>query len=87
VKNTRVIQLGRVRSLLAEWEKVRQGILAGQIDGFHTALRRGERETIYMGGVYQEDSEAAARAALKASISRMLCEDPPLPSLLGKFGT
>jgi hypothetical protein len=79
VKNTKVVQLGRVRDLLAEWEKVRQGILAGQVDGFHTALRRGERETIYMGGVFLEDSEAAARAALKASISRMLAEDRPLP--------
>lgn len=81
MKNTKVIQLGRVRDLLGEWEKVRRGILAGEIDGFHTALRRGKRETIYMGGVFKEDGEAAARAALKASISRMLSEDPPLPPL------
>lgn len=85
MRNTKVVQLGLVRDMLGEWEKVRQGILSGQIDGFHTALRRGDRETIYMGGVFKADSEAAARAALKASISRMLAEDQPLP--VRKVGT
>jgi hypothetical protein len=84
VKQTKVVHLARVRELkdlLAEWEKVRQEILLGQIDGFHTALRRGECETIYVGGRFKKDSEAAARAALKASLYRMLDEDPPLPAI------
>lgn len=87
MKNTKVVQLGRVRDLLGEWEKVRQGIISGEIDGFHTALRRGERETVYMGGCFKNDSEAAARAALKASISRMLTEDQPLPMPFRAVGT
>lgn len=79
MKHTRVVQLGKVRDLLAEWEKVRHGILAGEVDGFHTALRRGKRETVYIGGVFKEDSEAVTRIILKASVARMLAEDQPLP--------
>jgi hypothetical protein len=80
VGSTKIVHLGQVRDLLAEWEQVRQAILAGQVDGFHTALRRGTAETIYLGGVYKEDPHAAARAVLRVSIAHMLAEDELLPS-------
>jgi hypothetical protein len=69
-----------LKALLAEWEKVREGMLRGRVTGFHTGLRdESGVETIYMGGVYQGDPQAALRAILKVSAQQMLAEDGPLP--------
>jgi hypothetical protein len=76
--HTRVVNIGKVRDLLVEWEKVRQHITAGRITGFQTVLCDGlDRETIYSGGVYRDDPQAGIAATLKLSAARMLEEDEP----------
>jgi hypothetical protein len=78
--NTTVINLGKVRDMLVEWEKVRQQIVSGKISGFQTVfVDEKQRETIYLGGVYKNDPRAAMAAALKLSAARMLNEDAPIP--------
>lgn len=76
---TKVVHLGAVRDLQAEWEKVRQFIGTGRMKGFQlTVLDEDERETVFLGGVYKDDSQKALRASLKMSAARMLAEDEPL---------
>lgn len=78
VKNTKIVNLGQVRDLLAEWEKVRAAIMTGKIDGWFAAFRDTEaQESIYMGGVYKEDPQEALKAALRVSAARTLIEDEP----------
>jgi hypothetical protein len=63
---------------MAEWEKVRRHIIAGGVTGFTiTLLNDAARETIYAGGSYKDDPQAALRAALRMSAVRTLIEDPP----------
>lgn len=83
MKNTKVVHLGQVKDLLAEWDKVRQRIVAGSMGGFYTALCDAEgHEAIFWGGVYKEDSGAALKAMLKVAAVRALTEDKP-----PRFGT
>jgi hypothetical protein len=79
VKNTKVVNLGKVRDLLAEWETVRKHILAGNISGFQSMFcdTTTGRETIYVGGVYREDPQKALKAMLRMSAARALTEDDP----------
>jgi hypothetical protein len=78
MNNTKIRDLGQVRDILAEWEMVRQALVAGVVAGFHVGLLdQNGAETIYVGGVYKSDPEAAARAALRAWMKRMLNEDEP----------
>lgn len=75
---TRVVDLGAVRDLLSELDKLRSAILGGQVSGFScTVMDQEERETLYMGGVYKEDPKLALSAILKASAARVMAEDPP----------
>lgn len=75
---TRVVNLGAVRDLLGELDKVRTAILAGKVTGFQCTLMDSEdTETIYMGGPYREDPKLALSAILKASAARVMTEDPP----------
>lgn len=80
MKNTRVVNLGSVKNLLSEWDKVRQAIVGGHVTGFQTTLMTGEEsaETVYLGGIYNEDPKRALSAILKTSAARVLHEDPPL---------
>ena len=79
MQKTKVIQLGRVRDLLGEWERVREGLISGELEGFSVTLfGNSGRQRIYLGGVCKEDPQEAAKAALRASMARMLTEDPPL---------
>jgi hypothetical protein len=76
--HTRVVNIGKVRDLLMEWEKVRRHITAGRITGFQTVFCDSQdRETIYLGGVYRENPQAGIAATLKLSAARMLEEDEP----------
>jgi hypothetical protein len=76
MNNTNIRDLGQVRDVLAEWEKVRQQLIAGTVVGFHAALiEPSGDETIYIGGIYKGHPEAAARAALRASMARMLKDE------------
>lgn len=79
----KVINLGTVRNLMTEWDKVRQKIAAGGVASWAVTLQDdlGD-ESIYLGGVYKEDPAAALKAALRLSAARVLTEDDP-----PKFGT
>ena len=59
--------------------------MAGRVTDFSVTLRGGGKETIYVGGLYKEDSAEAARVALRMSMARMFMEDQPLPNM--KHGT
>jgi hypothetical protein len=79
VKNTKIIDLGQVRDLFAEWEKVRQHLATMHVKGFQIALvGPDDKETVYTGGVYKEDPLRALSATLKLSAARALADDPPL---------
>lgn len=78
MKYTKIVDLGQIRGLLAEWEKVRQAVLAGKIKSFYTQLQGEDgREAVYCGGVYKADPRAAMKAILKVSAARALMEDDP----------
>lgn len=79
MQQTKVVNLGQVKDLMSEWEKVRQSIIAGQIEGWAATLRCADGlEVVYLGGVYKRDRALASRAALRQSAARMLAEDEPL---------
>lgn len=79
MKSTNVVNLGQRRDILAIWNEVRTELLAGNVDRFLVTLGSpsGE-ETVYIGGVFKEDPEAALGAALKMSAIRMMEEDEPV---------
>lgn len=78
METTNVVNLGQVRNLLAEWEKVREHIVAGSIEGWAATIRsKAGVETVYLGGVYREDSQLALSAGLRLSAARMMEEDEP----------
>ena len=78
MNKTKVVNLGKIRDLLAEWERVRQHIVSGEITGFQaTFCDSASGETIFLGGVYKDDPAAALRAAMKLSAARTLREDVP----------
>jgi len=76
---TKVVQLGLVRDLLAEWERVRSRIAAGRVGGFQAVFcdSEGGQEEVFLGGVYQKDVSLATRAQLRISAARVLAEDEP----------
>lgn len=75
LKNLKIVNLGKVRDLLSEWEKVRLAILGGSVTAFQITLQCEGTETFYLGGVYKEDPQAALKAALRASAARAMAED------------
>lgn len=82
VKHIKVVSLGQVRDLLAEWDRVKAHIVGGKITDFHAVFRDSEmNEAVFAGGVYREDPAEAARAALRMSAYRTLTEDPPPPRM------
>lgn len=78
MKKTRIVDLGSVKDLLAEWEKVRISILQGRITGFQTTLMdEDQTETVFFGGVYKEDPKLALSAILKTSAAKTIAHDVP----------
>lgn len=79
MESTKVVDLGMVRDVLAEWERVRAGIATGRIS-FSVALMNHDtgQETLYLGGAYKQDPVLAMRSILKHSTARAL-EDDYLP--------
>jgi hypothetical protein len=76
--NVKVVNLGVVKDLLTEWERVRLHIVKGDIGGFQSVFCDSQqRETIFLGGVYKHDPQKALGAALKLSAARALEEDEP----------
>lgn len=80
-----VVNLGQVKDLAAEWEKVRKGVVGGRIRGFYVTLMGTDgEEVMYCGGVYKTDPKASIKAALRTSARRVLGEDDP-PALLQRL--
>jgi hypothetical protein len=78
VTTSNVVNLGQVRNLLAEWDKVREHIIAGDIAGWAATIRNNSgRETVYLGGVFRNDSRLTLSAALRMSTARVMEEDEP----------
>jgi hypothetical protein len=76
----KVVQLGPIRDLTDEWEKVRQHFVSGKVTGFSITLRDDQgREAIYMAGHYKRSPKDAARVAMRMSAARVMAEDDPLP--------
>lgn len=79
MKNTKIVDLGQVRDVFVEWDKVRQHLASRKIRGFQiTLIGDDDSETVYTGGVYKEDPLRALSATLKSSAARALADDPPL---------
>jgi hypothetical protein len=83
LKNTKVIHLGPIRdrkALLVLWEKVRERIMSGEVTAFQAVFQDSDLlESVFVGGSYRQDSQKAARAALKLSAARALLDDEPPP--------
>lgn len=78
LKNTNIVSLGRVRELLAEIDRARAAILSGEIEGIYAVFRHARAgETIYLAGVFKQDTRAATKAMLKLSAHRARTEDEP----------
>lgn len=74
----KIVNLGAVKDLRQEWEKVKTAIMAGEVESFYLQLvGRDGKEAVYAGGAYRKNAESVARAALRISIARMRREDRP----------
>ena len=79
MKNTKIVNLGQVRNLLTLWEAVRSSFKSGKYKGFQlTLIGEDNRDTVFVGGVYQEEPLRAVSAMLKSSAARMAVEDEPM---------
>lgn len=73
-----VVQMGTVRELLAQIDRLRAEVLAGDVSGWGgSVLFADGRETVYIGGNFRENAEAQARSMLKVSALRVMREDTP----------
>lgn len=80
MNKSNVVWMGAVRDLLAELDKLRADVLAGNARGWGGTVQYADgREVVYLGGTFKESSEDRVRAMLKVSATRMRLEDPPLP--------
>lgn len=74
----KVVNLGEVKDLRQEWDKVRAGINAARVASFFLLVADQDgHESIFTGGAYKSQPEKAARAALRVSAARMMLEDSP----------
>jgi hypothetical protein len=75
----KVVNLGQVRDLRAEWQKVLQAMDGEKVTDFFVTLRSADgNERVYLGGVYRSDRGAALKAAMSISAARVMTEDEPL---------
>lgn len=75
----KIVNLGQVRDLLSEWERVKDEIRAGRIEGFALMVRAPNGgEAIYVGGHYKSNPHEATRCVLRLSAALVMVEDPPL---------
>jgi hypothetical protein len=80
----KIVNLGLIKDLLAEWDRVRSHIVSGDITGFQTVfLDSDSHESIFTGGVCKDDPRAALKAALRLSMARTLSEDTPPAKRVG----
>jgi hypothetical protein len=79
MKETKVVYMAAVKDLLAELEKLRLDVLAGEVQGWGGTVKFTDgREVAYIGGTFKSSTADQARAMLKVSALRMKTEDPPL---------
>lgn len=81
----KVVDLGPVRDMTADWEAMRALIKKGRITGYNlTVCSDDGEEAIFLGGRYKTDPMAALQAQLRMSGARMLSdeeeEEPKLQS-------
>lgn len=75
-----VVYMGTVRDLLAELDKLRADILAGEIEGWGGSVKYADgREVTYLGGTFRGNSAERAKAMLKVSAVRVQHEDGTIP--------
>jgi hypothetical protein len=76
---TKVVYMAAVKDLLAELEKLRLDILAGEVQGWGGTVQFTDgQEVVYIGGTFRTNAEDRARCMLKVSAVRTIREDPPL---------
>lgn len=75
---TKIIDLGQIRDIRAEWAKVAHLLSNTKIRGFNlTLLDENGDEAIFLGGTYKADPHEAVKALLRMSAARVLAEDEP----------
>jgi hypothetical protein len=85
VRRTNVIEMRAVRDLLAELDKLRSDILAGDVQGWGGVVKHADgQEVVYIGGTFKTSAADRARAMLKVS-AVVMREDNYLPPV--KTGT
>jgi hypothetical protein len=73
----KVVHLGEVRDLLAQWDRVRDSVRGGKTRGFAIALQDEDgREVIYTGGTYKADPASAMKSTLRLSAALVDANDP-----------
>lgn len=84
----KIVNLGEVKDLRQEWDKVKAAITAGNVESFYLQVVTVDgRELSFMGGGYKKNPEGAARAALRISMARMRSEDEALDEDQPDFAT
>lgn len=64
----RVVNLGPIRDLLADWDRVREAILRGDVKAFALTMRGLDgQEAIFLGGDFKRDYADALMASLRTS--------------------
>jgi hypothetical protein len=78
MKETKVVYMAAVKDLLAELEKLRLDVLAGEVQGWGGTVKFTDgREVAYIGGTFKHSTADQARAMLKVSALRTMMEDTP----------
>jgi hypothetical protein len=76
---TKVVYMAAVKDLLAEWEKIRRDILAGEVQGWGGSIKFTDgEEVVYIGGTFRTNAADRARCMLKVSAVRATREGQPL---------
>ena len=62
----RVVSLDTCRDLLKVWAEVRNQLMSGA-DGFVVSVKKDGVESVFYAGEFENDRQAAAKAAMRAS--------------------
>lgn len=78
MRDSKIVRLGEIRDLLAEWEKVRTKILSSTVTSFYAQTEdEAGHQSVYWGGRYKEEPHEALAAMLKVLAARAMVEDLP----------
>jgi hypothetical protein len=88
MQTSNVVYMREVRDLLAELDKLRADVLAGEAKGWGGSVFYADgREVVYIGGAFKDNAQDRARAMLKVSALRARREDDYLPPPKKRNGT